>query len=149
MCQRRRGERREHPMRTVFVDTNVFLRFFTMDEADHHRRATALFRASAAGQLELVTGPPVLFEVAWTLRKAYGQTREKTLDVLGRIATLPGLRLTDHPLVSRAIQIARAASLEYADAYIAASAETVDGLATFNVSDFKKTGAVLDPITAE
>ena len=136
-------------MKTLFVDTNVFLRFFTKDDTGHHRRAALLFRAAAAEHVALVTGPPVLFELAWTLRKAYGQTREKTLDVLGRISTLPGLRLTDQPLVSRAIQIARAASLEFADAYIAASAETVDGLATFNVSDFKKTGAALDPITGE
>lgn len=59
--------------KTVFVDSNVFLRFFTVDDAGQHERAAQLFEKAAAGKVKLVTGPPVRFEIAWTLRSAYDQ----------------------------------------------------------------------------
>jgi predicted nucleic acid-binding protein len=56
----------------VFVDAKVFLRFFTQDDQGHHARATMLLRRAAAGEIALVAGPPVLFEIAWVLRTADG-----------------------------------------------------------------------------
>ena len=58
-------------MSAVFVDANVFLRFFTRDDQGHHEKATTLLRRAAAGEIALVAGPPVLFEIAWVLRAAY------------------------------------------------------------------------------
>lgn len=129
-------------MKTVFVDANVFLRFFTEDKEEQTDRAEALFRKGAGGKLDLVTGPPVLFEVAWTLRRAYGQPREKVLDVLARIAMVPGLRLTDRKLVEEAIRLAQQAGQEFPDAYISASASAVGAhaVATFNRKDFEALG---------
>jgi predicted nucleic acid-binding protein len=127
-------------MKRVFVDANVFLRFFTVDPEGHHERAVRLFDRAAAGEIRLVTGPPVLFEVAWTLRSAYGLSREQVLDVLGSALAAPNLEVTDKALVADAIQRARAARVEFADAYIAVSATAsgAEEIATFNKSDFRR-----------
>jgi len=127
-------------MKTVFVDANVFLRFLTVDDAGQHERSVALFRKAARGDVTLVTGPPVLFEIAWTLRSAYKLPREKVWDVLERIASLRGLRLTDGRLVEEAIALGKARGAEFADAYIcAAGTQTgADEIATFNRKDFKR-----------
>jgi predicted nucleic acid-binding protein len=132
-------------MTAIFVDANVFLRFFTIDDAGQHRQATDLFQSAAAGKARLVTGPPVLFEIAWTLRSAYGQSRSQVLDVLAAITALPCLRLTDAPLVEVAIELARKSNQEFADAYIAAAAihESAAEIATFNQRHFEKLGARL------
>jgi predicted nucleic acid-binding protein len=129
----------------VFVDANVFLRYFTLDDAGQHGRAARLFGEASQGDIDLVTGPPVLFEVAWTLQAAYAIPHEKVLDVLSRILALPGLTLTDSQLVERAVQLARAANRDFADAYIAASAEVagVDAVATFNRKDLQRLGSVI------
>jgi predicted nucleic acid-binding protein len=129
----------------VFVDANVFLRYFTLDDAGQHGRAARLFGEASQGDVDLVTGPPVLFEVAWTLQAAYGIPRERVLDVLSRILAFPGLHLTDAQLVERALQLARSANRDFADAYIAASAETggVDAVATFNRKDLQRLGSVI------
>lgn len=55
-------------MMRVFLDANVFLRYFTLDDAGQHGRASRFFDAASQGAIELVTGPPVLFEIAWTLQ---------------------------------------------------------------------------------
>jgi predicted nucleic acid-binding protein len=132
-------------MKTVFIDANVFLRFFTTDDAGQHDRATGLFRLAAARKVALVTGPPVLFEIAWTLRSAYDQPRTKVLDVLSAIAALPGLELTDSRTVEEALVLARASDQEFADAYIVAASRQwgAGEIATFNQKHFEKLGAVL------
>jgi predicted nucleic acid-binding protein len=130
---------------TVFVDANVFLRFFTLDDDGQHAQAARLLRRAAAGKMALVAGPPILFELAWVLRSAYGQSREKVLDVLDAITTLPGLQLTDGDLAEEAIDRARQARTEYADAYIAVAAvrSGADRLATFNRRHFEHLGVPL------
>jgi len=132
-------------MRTVFLDTNVFLRFFTSDDDGQHELATRLFRKARKGTISLVTGPPVLFEIAWTLRAAYKQPNEKILTVIEAIIALPGITLTDKDVVEKALPLARNTEREFADAYIVALAEIADAdeIATFNTRHFKKLGAAV------
>ena len=129
-------------MKRVLVDANVFLRFFTVDDAGQHERAAKLFRAAAEGSLALIVGPPVLFEVAWTLRAAYLRTPAQVLDVLEAILSLPGLSFTDAAVCAQALRLARSSGVEFPDAYIAALAEVcgADVVATFNLADFRRLG---------
>lgn len=132
-------------MKRVFADSNVFLRFFTMGDPAHHERAAGLFADAEKGSFLLVCGPPVLFEVAWTLRSFYKVSREQVLDVIARVLATPGLELTDRARVEDALRRARAAHQEFADAYIAASLEasSCESIATFNREHFAKLGVRL------
>jgi len=135
-------------VKPVFVDANVFLRFFTEDDEGQHARAERLFRAGEGGTAVLVSGPPVLFEVAWTLRAAYRQSAGEVLDAIEAIIALPGLSLTDASVCADALRRARASGVEFADAYIAALAAAcgAEAVATFNVSDFKKLSVRCHPL---
>jgi len=132
-------------VKTVFVDSNVFLRFFAMDDPVQHEKAAQLFCRAASGKISLVAGPPVLFEVAWTLRAAYQLPRAKVLDVLSSIAALPGLKLLDAEIVAEAIALARHTHTDFADAYIvaAALASGADEIASFNRAHFERLAAKL------
>ncbi len=129
-------------MTSWFVDANVFLRFLTVDDQGQHERAARLFEKAARGQARLVCGPPVLFELAWTLRAAYKTPAAKVLEVLSAIYSMPGLTLTDEPLVAGALTLASETGVEFADAYIAANARAVlcSGVATFDRKDFVRLG---------
>jgi predicted nucleic acid-binding protein len=127
-------------MRRVFVDANVFLRFFTVDDEGQHQKAVRLLNDGAAGRIVMVSGPTVLFEVAWTMWSAYGVAPLIILDTLESIAGFPGLFLSDVELVLAAVSLARESGVGFADAYIAVSSQAmgVDQVATFNVRDFKR-----------
>ena len=129
-------------MNTWFVDTNVFLRFLTFDDRGQHQKAVRLFESALAGECRLVTGPPVLFELAWTLRAGYKMPRATVLEILSAVFATPGLILTDSPLVAEALSLAAETSSDFADAYIAAVSRAADcmGVATFNQRDFAKLG---------
>lgn len=127
-------------MSSWFVDANIFLRFFTVDEQDQHQRAASLILKAREGEIRLIFGPPVLFELAWTLRSAYKIPREKVQEVLSAVFAMPGLVMTDAHLVETALTLAANAGVEFPDAYIAAGALAADcdGVATFNRKDFAR-----------
>jgi predicted nucleic acid-binding protein len=135
-------------MKIWFVDANVFLRFFTRDDHGQHERAVRLFQDAESDKVVLLTGPPVLFEVAWTLRSAYRMDQEKVLDAIEAILSLSWLKLLDREPVEEAVRLARDGGQGFADAYILASARLAlaDGIATFNRKDFEKMGARLYPL---
>ncbi|MCX7045451.1 MAG: PIN domain-containing protein [Candidatus Sumerlaeota bacterium] len=132
-------------MKVIFVDSNIFLRFFTKDGKEQHDQAVTLFRKAAAGKVELISGPPVLFDLAWRLRDHYHLPKDKILDVLSRIATMSGLHLLDAALVESAITIAASSKQEFADAYIHVSAQNAcaSEIATFNRKHFQRLGSSL------
>lgn len=132
-------------MTRVFVDTNVFLRFLTQDDAGQSEKAERLFLDARGGRLQLVTGPPVLFELVWTLRRAYKIARVGTLEILASLLALDGLELTDRSIVEAAVERARATGQEFADAYVACVADAAGAgrIATFNERDFEALGACL------
>jgi predicted nucleic acid-binding protein len=132
-------------MNRVFVDTNVLLRFLTRDDAGQCERAEQLFHEARDGGVVLVTGPPVLFELAWTLRRAYKVPPRRVLEILSSLLAWGELELTDRALVEAAVERARVSGQEFADAYVVALAEAVGarGVATFNERDFRALGARL------
>ena len=129
-------------MKTWFIDSNVLLRFFTADDAGQNERATALLKSAAEGDIRLVCGPPVLFEVAWTLRAIYRVPRDQVLAALQMLFALPGLEFTDAAIVGPALTSSSLTRVDFADAYIAASARAkgCEGIATFNLEDFGRLG---------
>lgn len=132
-------------MTSVFVDANVFLRLFAGDDPVHEEKASKLFTRAREGKVRLVSGPPVLFEVAWTLGFRYRQPEETVLKIIAGILATPGLDLLDHDRASAALKLARDSTMSFADAYIAVSTRDsdCDALATFNRADFKKSGVTL------
>ena len=129
---------------SIFVDANVFLRFLLDDDQRQASQAEVLFTDAKAGKVDLLCGPPVLFEMAWTLRSTYGHGRVKVLETLQSLMAMSGIRFLDRDLIESALQIAEAHQMEFADAYIAASAQKHKAaLATFNTKDFKRSGLKL------
>lgn len=132
-------------MTSWFVDANVFLRFLTKDDQGRHQKAVRLFESARREECRLVTGPPVLFELAWTLRAAYKTPKDVVLKILSAVYATPGMTLTDAPLVADALTLASATGSEFADAYIAAGSRAAgcSGVATFDRKDFVRPGIEL------
>lgn len=132
-------------MESVFVDANVFLRFLTKDDDGQASKAKSLFLKAQEGKLRLVTGPPILFEIAWTLKVRYKLSHTEILDVLESLIATPWLEMVDRDLAEEAVNIARLSGQDFADAYIHASAQQIGaaGVATFNRKHFEKLGTNL------
>lgn len=101
----------------LFVDTNVFLRFFTNDVPEQAAAVEALFRRAAAGEVRLVTSSMVLAEIVWVLESYYHLARADVQERATAVALMDGLELPEVDLVTEALSSYVAANVDYIDAY--------------------------------
>jgi predicted nucleic-acid-binding protein len=135
----------------IFVDTNVFVRLFAKDDAFQHEQARDLFLKAQAGKVELVTGHPVFFELAWVLNYTYKMPNAEIMDKFEAILSFGGLKISERELIAEAIRLARETKSSFADSYIAVSMRRLQAgeIATFNVKHFAKLGAELYPLESK
>ena len=131
-------------MREIFVDSNVFLRFYAEDDEAQGDAAEKMFRLAACRKIDLVTGPPVFFEVAWTLKSGFNWPNHKILETLEAMTAVPNMKLLDRDLVVGAILLAKETEQGFPDAYIAVTARSRTAMvATFNKKHFARLGSEL------
>lgn len=104
---------------TVLVDTNVFIRHLTGDPPDQAAAATRYL----AGADALVLEDLIVGEVAYVLQSFYRTPRADVALHLRAIIAFPAVRVDDRELLSRAVEIYEVNGLDFAEAYLVASAE--------------------------
>jgi predicted nucleic-acid-binding protein len=107
---------------TVIVDTNVFLRFFTEDDAAQAERSAVLFQQAAEGSIRLLTFPLVIAEIVWTLESWYRQPRPRIREVVEAILNTRNLKVAEAAVVRQAIAWYAERNVDFVDAYVAAAA---------------------------
>ncbi|MDQ1518329.1 MAG: hypothetical protein QOE80_4159 [Actinomycetota bacterium] len=129
---------------TAFLDTNVLVRHFTGDPPDLAERATR-FLAEAD---ELLVPDLIVAEVVYVLESFYEVERPQVAELARAIVAFPAVTVIDHDLLLRAIEVYEVARIDFAEAYLVASAERsgVNTVASFDRSiDRVKTVRRLEP----
>ncbi len=104
---------------TAFVDTNVLIRHLTGDPPSQAAHATRyLDRAD-----ELLLADLILAEVAYVLESYYETPRAQVAATLRAVVAFPAIRVVDVELLQRAIEVYEVHRLDFAEAYLVASAE--------------------------
>ena len=104
----------------AFVDTNVLIRHLTGDPPGQARRATTFL---AAGHTLILTDL-VLAEVVYVLESFYERPRDEAAMLAKSLLALPSVVVVDDLLLHRAIELYELERLGFAEAYLAATAET-------------------------
>ena len=104
---------------TAFVDANILIRHLTGDPPDQAERATRYLGAAD----ELLMPDLILAEVAYVLESFYGTPRARVAATLRAVLAFPAIRVIDADLLQRAIEVYDVLRLDFADAYLVASAE--------------------------
>jgi len=135
-------------MKKYFIDTNIFIRYLVNDEPDHADRVEKLLDKAEKGEIRLVTGPPVFFELAWTLKSFYEMKKDEIYNCLLSIAGIPGLDVTDIEVITESLEIYKEHPVEFADAYISVLSKQLntEGIVTFNKKHFNRLDVILYPI---
>lgn len=117
---------------TAFVDTNVLVRHLTGDPPAQARRATRFLERAD----ELLLADLILAEVAYVLESFYELGRARVANTLRAILAFPAIRVIDAELLQRAVEVYEVHRLDFADAYLVASAERtgIGAIASFDRS---------------
>src|SRR5215217_5902967 len=101
-----------------FVDTNIFVRHFRQDHADHSPRATAFLARIETGQERARTADTVVFETVFLLERTYREPRPRVRDIVLPLLLLPGMVLANKRRMRRAFRLYVAhPKLSFADCY--------------------------------
>jgi predicted nucleic acid-binding protein len=117
---------------TAFVDTNVLVRHLTGDPPDLAERATA-FLAQAE---ELLLADLFVAELVYVLESFYEVPTEKVADLVRSVIAFDAIRTLDPALLLRALEVYVNHRIDFAEAYLVASAESagVEHIASFDHS---------------
>lgn len=104
---------------TAFVDTNILVRHLTWDPPELAARATR-FLAEAD---QLLLTDLVLAEMVYVLESFYEVQRERAAELARSVVAFPSVIAVDDTLLFRTIELYEIERLDFADAYLVASAE--------------------------
>jgi predicted nucleic acid-binding protein len=104
---------------TAFLDTNVLVRHVTGDPPELAERATRFLAAAE----ELLLPDLILAEVTYVLESFYETPRSQVAEILRSVLAFPAIQVVDAELLHRAIEVYDLDRLDFADAYLVASAE--------------------------
>lgn len=104
---------------TAFVDTNILIRHLVGEPPEQAARATRYLEQAD----ELLLPDLILAEVAYVLESFYEVPREQVAETLRAILAFPAIRVLDADLLQRAVEVYEQHRLDFADAYLVASAE--------------------------
>lgn len=104
---------------SAFLDTNVLIRHLTGDPPELARRATRFL----GEEEELLLTDLIVAEVVYVLEWFYEVARVEVGRAVRSILAFPAIRTLDAGLLRRAIEVYERPGLDFAEAYLVASAE--------------------------
>ncbi len=113
-------------MKACFVDTNLFVRYLTDDDAEKADRVEALLVEASEGRVRLVTADLVLVELIWVLESSYDMKPGEITPMIRSILATPGVEVINGALMARALDHYEGKNIDIVDGYIAASMEKLN-----------------------
>ena len=115
---------------TAFVDTNVLIRHLTGDPPDLAARATKFL-----GEIDTLLLPDVIVaETVYVLESFYEVGAEEVARLVRSIIAFDPIQVANASLLLRSLEVYETYRIDYAEAYLVASAETtdIDQIASFD-----------------
>jgi len=115
---------------SAFVDTNILIRHLTGDPQEMAERATRYL----ATERDLLLADLVVAETIYVLESFYEAPRSQVSEAIRSLIAFDSIVCVDPALLRRAIEVYETDRLDFAEAYLVASAESaeVDRVASFD-----------------
>jgi predicted nucleic-acid-binding protein len=117
---------------SAFLDTNVLIRHLTGDPPAQARRATAFLERAE----ELLLPDLIVAEVVYVLESFYELKPKRVTEVVRAVIAFTAVVVVDEALLLRALEVYEVERIDFAEAYLVASAEAsgVKSIASFDRS---------------
>lgn len=114
----------------ALLDTNILARHLTGDPPAQARRAT-LFLSKAD---ELILTDLIFAELVYVLESYYGLSRSTVAELARSLLALESIAVADQDLLLRSLDLYESQRLDFAEAYLAATAEIsgIEKVASFD-----------------
>ncbi len=100
-----------------FIDTNIFLRYLTNDDAEKAKKVFLLLKKVEDGKEKVTTSPLVIFELIFILDKFYKVSRKDIGEMTTAIINLDGLVVEFKDAFIFALKLFAEKNIPFADAF--------------------------------
>lgn len=124
-------------MKKLFLDTNIFLRFFLKDNENQYQDVCRLFARIEEGNFKPYTSSIVLLELNYVVRNIYKLPIDEVLDYIQAIKGMRGMVVIDKTDTDNAISLYKKYKVKLGDCFIASQLSEEVVLVSYD-KDFKK-----------
>ncbi|MCL4390353.1 MAG: PIN domain-containing protein [Patescibacteria group bacterium] len=110
-------------MKTYFIDTNIFLRFFLKDVPAQFVKAREFFEEAKRGECKIIVCQAVIFEIEFGLRKYYGLDKKDIVQMIGTILNMPYLETEDWQIFQEALVLYANKNWDLVDCFLTVKAD--------------------------
>lgn len=107
----------------IFVDTNIFIRFYRRDDQKLSPLAEKIISDCQAGRTVLVICPVTILETAWLLTSFYKLPKIEIVTFVEKILAMANLQIIDEGLTRNTVSLFKEKNIDVTDAYFTALME--------------------------
>lgn len=124
-------------MKKLFLDTNIFLRFFLRDNESQYQNVCKLFAKIEEGRFRPYTSSIVFLELNYVVRSIYKLTIDEVVGYMEAVKEMRGMTVVEKTDSDNAINLYRKYKIKLGDCFIASQLPKEATLLSYD-SDFKK-----------
>lgn len=128
-------------MKKIFLDTNLWVRFFTQDIEDQFRAVKKLLELIEEGNFRTYTSTIVLLELQFVLQKLYKLSFDGMIDIFGIIQKTRNITIIEKTSFDLALKFYQQYRINFPDCLIASQLPRNSILVTFD-EDFNKISGI-------
>jgi len=119
-------------MKKLFIDTNVWLRFFLKDEAEQYETVYRLISQIESGRFRAYTSSIVFLEINYVLKSVYKFSFKEIDEVFRAIKEVRGITIIDEANFDKTLIYWRKYQIKFSDCLIAGQTQKGMVLVTFD-----------------
>lgn len=124
-------------MKKLFLDTNIFLRFFLRDNEGQYQDVCKLFAEIEGGNFKPYTSSIVFLELNYVVRNIYKLPIDEVLDYMDAVREMRGMTVIDKTDTDNVIRLYKKYKIKLGDCLIASQLPNKAVLVSYD-KDFKK-----------
>jgi predicted nucleic-acid-binding protein len=101
----------------IFLDTNIFLRYFEREDELIYKKVERLFLEIVQGNIIGISNALVIAEVIWVLKKFYDWDKEEICNNVELILKTSNIKFRERSIIIEAINFYRDKNINFIDAY--------------------------------
>lgn len=101
----------------IFIDTNIFLRYFEQEDVEIALRIGELFKRLTKGEITCFTNSMVIIEIIWVLEKYYKWEKVEACENIELILNTPNIRIKERNILKSAVRTYKDMNIDFIDAY--------------------------------
>lgn len=124
-------------MKKLFLDTNIFLRFFLRDDESQYQNVCKLFAKIEEGNFKPYTSSIVFLELNYVVRNIYKLPIEEALNYINAVREMRGMTVVDKTDTDKAISLYKKYKIKLGDCFIVSQLPKETVLLSYD-ADFRK-----------